>query len=63
MVNNLVYCASAASDVDTVIVDGRLLVRAGRLLVWDESRVVAEAEAYTQQRFAQAGLNWSPFYN
>jgi 5-methylthioadenosine/S-adenosylhomocysteine deaminase len=63
LVNNLVYCASAASDVDTVIVDGRPLVRAGRLLVWDERKVVAEAEAYTQHRFAQAGLNWSPFYN
>jgi 5-methylthioadenosine/S-adenosylhomocysteine deaminase len=63
LVNNLVYCASAASDVDTVIVDGRPLVRAGRLLVWDESQVVVEAEAHTRQRFARAGLNWSPFYN
>ena len=63
LVNNLVYCTSAAGDIDTVIVDGRPLVRAGRLLSWDEGKVVTEAEAYTRQRFAKAGLNWSPFYN
>ncbi len=55
VVNNLVYCASAARDVETVIVDGRLLVQNGQLLVWDERRVLAEAEATMRQRFSPAG--------
>jgi 5-methylthioadenosine/S-adenosylhomocysteine deaminase len=62
LMNNLVYCASAAHDVETVIVDGRLVVEDRKLLAWDEQAVVAEAEAYVHKRFAQAGLKVSPFY-
>jgi 5-methylthioadenosine/S-adenosylhomocysteine deaminase len=62
-VNNLVYCASAARDVQTVIVDGELLVQDGRLLIWDEGRVLAEAEATMRRRFLQAGLDISQFYS
>jgi 5-methylthioadenosine/S-adenosylhomocysteine deaminase len=62
IVNNLVYCASAASDVETVIVDGRVLVRERELLVCDEQQVVAEAEAYAVEKFGGAGLAVSPYY-
>lgn len=63
IVNNLVYCASASSDVETVIVDGKIIVQDRRLLRCDEEQVVAEAEAYAIKRFADAGLDVSPYYS
>jgi 5-methylthioadenosine/S-adenosylhomocysteine deaminase len=51
LVNNLVYCATAR-DLDIVMVDGQVLVRDGRLLVWDEGEVLAEAEEVMRRRFA-----------
>jgi len=62
IVNNLVYCASAASDVETVIVDGKVLVQDRKLLCCDEQEVVAGAEAYAVERFARAGLGIPPYY-
>ena len=62
LVNNLVYCTSASHDVETVIVDGRVVVEDRVLLPWDEQSVIAEAEAYAHQRFAEVGLPVSPFY-
>jgi 5-methylthioadenosine/S-adenosylhomocysteine deaminase len=63
LVNNLVYCASAAHDVETVIVDGELLVRDRQLLGRNEREVIAEAEAYAHSRFSQIGLGTSSFYH
>jgi 5-methylthioadenosine/S-adenosylhomocysteine deaminase len=63
LVNNLVYCASAAHDVVTVIVEGRIVVEDRRLVAWDGPRVVAEAEAYYRGRLAQAGRRWPPFFS
>lgn len=62
LVNNLVYCASASHDVETVIVDGQVVVEDHNLLPWDERVVIAEAEAYAHRRFAETGLPISPFY-
>jgi 5-methylthioadenosine/S-adenosylhomocysteine deaminase len=62
LVNNLVYCTSAAHDVEMVLVDGRVLVEDHRLLPWEEETAIAEAEVYAHQRFAAAGLPVSPFY-
>ena len=41
----LVY-ATKASDVETVLVDGRVVVRDGRVLTLDEAAVLREAEAW-----------------
>ncbi|MFC2030275.1 amidohydrolase family protein [Chloroflexota bacterium] len=60
--NNLVYCASAASDVETVIVDGVVVVENRKLLGCDEQKVIAEAEEYAVKRFSEAGLQISPYY-
>ena len=49
--SELVY-AHRADDVDTVVVDGRVVVAEGRLLTADESAIRAEAE--TQQAALRA---------
>ena len=63
IVNNLVYCATAASDVETVIVDGQVVVEERRLLSFDEQAAIAEAEEFALSRFAQADLELSPYYH
>jgi 5-methylthioadenosine/S-adenosylhomocysteine deaminase len=62
LVNNLVYCASAASDVETVIIDGRLVVEGRRLVGHDEAAIVAQAEEEAIRRSRAAGLPVSPYY-
>jgi 5-methylthioadenosine/S-adenosylhomocysteine deaminase len=62
ILNNLVYSASAACDVETVIIDGNLVVEDRRLLSCDEQTVIAEAEAFAVERFSKAGLDISPYY-
>ncbi|MBC8445945.1 MAG: amidohydrolase family protein, partial [Chloroflexi bacterium] len=63
MVNNLVYCTSASSDVETVIVDGQIAVEDHKLLTFDEEEAVKEAEEFALRRFAEAGLEVSPYYS
>jgi hypothetical protein len=48
--------------VDTVVVDGRILVQDHKLLVADEEDLLAQAEEYGNMRFGQAGLPVSPYY-
>ncbi len=62
LVNNLVYCASAARDVETVIVNGRIVVEDHKLLTMDAETVFSEAEEYAARRFREAGLFVSPYY-
>ncbi|GIW11629.1 MAG: 5-methylthioadenosine/S-adenosylhomocysteine deaminase [Dehalococcoidia bacterium] len=56
LVTMLLWCTEAAM-VDTVVVAGRVLVEGGRSTVWDEERVIAEAETAAQQLFRAAGLD------
>ena len=62
LLNNLVYCASAARDLRTVVVDGRIVVEDGVLSACDASRVETTAEAYAHRRSREAGLAVSPWY-
>jgi 5-methylthioadenosine/S-adenosylhomocysteine deaminase len=62
IVNNLVYCASAASDVETVIVDGRVVVEHRTLCTCDQEQVISAAEEFAVERFGRAGLEISPYY-
>jgi len=62
IVNNLVYSASAPSDVKTVIIDGRVVVEDHTLVGWDEQAVLAEAEEFAFRRFEQAGLERPRYY-
>jgi len=54
--SELVY-AHTADDVDTVVVDGRVVVAAGRLLTGDESAVRAEAETQQSALIARAKIH------
>jgi len=63
IVNNLVYCSSASSDVETVIVDGKIVVEDHKLLTIGEEEAVKEAEEFALRRFAEAGLEVSPYYS
>ena len=60
--NNLVYGAHA-SDVETVLVDGRIVVENGRLCSLDRDMAIDGAEAYALRRFRQAGLEISPYHD
>ena len=55
IVSSLVYAAEA-SDVRSVVIDGRLVMHDRRLLTVDESDVVAEANAQAEGLMMRAGL-------
>jgi cytosine/adenosine deaminase-related metal-dependent hydrolase len=52
---NMIATAAQPSNVDTVVVDGRILKRHGRLTAVDTRRVVAEASAALAAVLARAG--------
>ena len=56
VVSSLVYAAEA-SDVRSVVIDGRLVMQDRELLTVDEGDVVAEANAQAETLMIQAGLD------
>jgi 5-methylthioadenosine/S-adenosylhomocysteine deaminase len=56
IVSTLVYAAEA-SDVRSVVIDGRLVMRERELLTLDESEVINEARQKAGELFARAGLS------
>ncbi len=57
LVGNIVHSAFG-SDVDTVIVAGRVLMQDGELLTLDEERIMYEAERHANQLIGQAKEMW-----
>jgi 5-methylthioadenosine/S-adenosylhomocysteine deaminase len=55
LVSALVY-SSEVEDVDTVIVDGRLVMRDRKLLTIDEPKTIATANSEAQKLIARAGI-------
>jgi len=55
IVSNVVYSAMG-SDVDTVLVDGKILLRNGEALTLDEERVMNEAQRHQDELFARSGI-------
>ena len=55
LVSSLVW-VTEGSMVDTVMVDGQILVEDGRSTVWDEERIMLEAEEATRRIFERSGL-------
>ena len=59
LASNLVYSASGA-DVDTTIVDGKILMQGGQLLTLDEDRVLREAERRAASLMERSGVKLRP---
>ena len=55
VVSSIVYSAEA-SDVRSVVVDGRILMNERKLLTLDESEVINRAEVETARLLGRAGL-------
>lgn len=54
-VANLVYSATGTS-VDTVLVDGKVLMEGGRVLMFDEQKILSEAQRRSTEVAERAGL-------
>jgi len=55
IISNVVYSAMG-SDVDTVLADGRVILRQGRALTLDEERIVSEAQERQDELFRRSGI-------
>lgn len=55
IVSNLVYSAMG-SDVDSVMVDGKLLLRRGRALTLDEEKIMGEAQKRQDELISRSGV-------
>ena len=53
-------CAATAADVDTVIIQGQVVVQGGRVLTLDEERIVREATERAAAVWKRAGIETRP---
>lgn len=58
-ISSLVYAATGA-EVDTVVVDGRIVVEHGRLLTMDEDEVMEQAHQHAGALYRRAGIEIKP---
>lgn len=58
-VSTLVYAATGG-EVDTVVVDGRVVVRGGALLSMNEGEVMAQARQHAEKLYQRAGIELKP---
>ena len=58
-VSTLVYAATGG-EVDTVMVDGTVLVKQGQLLSMDEHEIIAQANNHAVQLYRRAGIDVKP---
>ncbi len=58
-VSTLVYAATGG-DVDTVVVDGRVVVEHGKLLTMNEDQVIAQARKHAPEVYRRAGIDARP---
>jgi len=54
-ISTLVYAATGG-EVDTVVVDGKMVVRQGQLLTMDEEEIKRQANAHARQVYSRAGI-------
>ncbi|MDV3278171.1 MAG: amidohydrolase [Nitrososphaerales archaeon] len=55
IVSNIVYSAMG-SDVDTVLIDGRVVLSEGKALTLDEEKIMKEAERHQEGLIARSGI-------
>ena len=58
-ISSLVYAATGA-EVDTVVVDGRIVVEHGQLLTMDEDEVMEQAHQHAGALYRRAGIEIKP---
>jgi cytosine/adenosine deaminase-related metal-dependent hydrolase len=58
-ISTLVYAATGG-EVDTVVVDGKIVVRQGCLLTLDEAEVMRDANRHAAQVYRRAGIDIKP---
>ena len=58
-ISSLVYAATGA-EVDTVVVDGRIVVEHGQLLTMDENEVMEQAHQHADALYRRAGIEIKP---
>jgi len=58
-ISTLVYAATGG-EVDTVVVDGQIVVEQGQLLTMDEDEVMAQAQQHAQALYKRAGIEIAP---
>jgi cytosine/adenosine deaminase-related metal-dependent hydrolase len=58
-ISTLAYAATGG-DVDTIVVDGQILVEDGQLLEIDEEEIIHEAQAHADALYKRAGIEIAP---
>jgi cytosine/adenosine deaminase-related metal-dependent hydrolase len=58
-ISTLVYAATGG-EVDTVVVDGQIVVEQGQLLTMDEDEVMEQAQQHAQALYKRAGIEITP---
>lgn len=58
-ISTLVYAATGG-EVDTVVVDGQIVVEQGQLLSMDEEEIIAEAKKHADALYKRAGIEIRP---
>jgi len=58
-ISSLVYAATGA-EVDTVVIDGRIVVEHGQLLTMDENEVMEQAHQHAGALYRRAGIEIKP---
>jgi len=58
-ISTLVYAATGG-EVDTVVVDGQIVVEQGQLLTMDEEEIIAEAQKHAAALYKRAGIEIKP---
>ena len=53
-------CSASGADVDSVVIQGRMVVQGGRVLTMDEERILREAASRAQMVWARAGVETKP---
>lgn len=62
LANSLVYCANA-SDIQTVICDGQIVMEDRQILTLDEEEWVSTATRYAYERFTADGIELPNYYS
>ena len=53
-----IVCAASGSDVDTVVIDGKIIVRHGQVKTMDEERILREAQERAEKVYQRAGVKY-----